>query len=135
MQDDEHVLCGACAARLAGQLQIGWLALVLTGTGLLLIAQGSPWLWPSAAVAVGVVERYAIARLAIDARLFEQLQMPGHDLARLDQALAALGMSAPGKAGRALLPRIAGTRRWMLCHTLLVGAQTLCIAIALRSPG
>jgi hypothetical protein len=130
MREDERFLCGVCAARLAGQEPIGWLALLLTAGGLFALALHgwSPW-WLAVA-GLGVIERYVAVRLAIDTRLFGQLARPGLDLAGLDAALSQLKM-VPAAAGvRPLAPRLHGALAWARRHTMLVAAQAACAAVA-----
>lgn len=130
MQEDERSSCGVCAARLAGQAPLAWLGLLLTGCGVLaLVVQGwSAW-WTAVAL-LGLLERYAAVRLAIDAGLFAQLARGGTGLAGLDAALSELKMVAASGATRPLAPRLQGALGWARRHAALVAAQSLCAAIA-----
>lgn len=130
MNDDERWTAAACAARLAGQLQLGWLALLIGGVGLVALALQAPSPWWCGAVLVGLAERYVAVRLAVDVRLFDRLGGNQGDLQRLDAGLAALRMLPAGRAGRPLQQRVDGALGWARRHTLLVAAQVVIAALA-----
>ncbi len=134
IQPDERPLCGVCAARLAGQGQLGWLSLLVTAAALLALTQAGASVGWALVLLLGAAERYVAVRLAIDARLFGQLGGSGLALEQLDAALAALGMSPKGKAGRPLRQRVDGALAWARCHSALVVAQAL-LAAALLAAG
>jgi hypothetical protein len=128
MNESERSLCAVLAARLEGQIQIGWLALVITAVSLLATALNVAPLWCGIAL-LGCAERYVAARLAIDARLFAQLASRAMTLVQLDEALGRLNMIKRDKANRFLKARIDGARAWANRHTLAVIAQMLLIAL------
>jgi hypothetical protein len=129
--EEERTLCGACAARLEGQRELCWLALLLTAAGVLALLRETAVSWWLAVVLLGLGERYVAARLAIDARLFEQLARCGPDLLRLDCALATLGMVPAAAGGRPLAARLQGALGWARRHSVLCLVQLLAAAAAL----
>lgn len=127
----DRALCALCAARLEGQLQIGWLSLLLTMTALAALSRDGASAWCVAAALLGLPERYLAARIAIDARLFRDLAQ-GMSAPALDGALEAMKMAAAEKSGRSLEQRVAGAMAWARRHTALVAAQVASLALGLR---
>lgn len=135
--------CQACAARLHGQRDVGAFALLISGLAMAALALGLSGFWrlgvpASAALATaltaGLVERYLAVRLALDAHLFDALARGRiADLATLDEALAALSLAPPEKAGRALAQRTSGALRLARWHTGVVVLQ--CAALLLAGIG
>lgn len=123
-ESDRH-LSAICAARLHGQLQAGWLSIVLDAAGLIVLAQGAAnvaWLF---VLLAGIAERYVAVRLAIDERLFVHLAAGGLGLATMDAGLTSLGIPARTREERPLSDRVAGALRWARRHTGIVIVQVL----------
>jgi hypothetical protein len=133
MNESERALCGTCAARLEGQLQLAWLAVAMTAAALLAGALSATVAW-CGVVLFGLMERYVAVRIAVDARLFAQLAAQPLTLAHLDEALGQLGMMAKDKRGRPLSDRIEGARAWAQRHTVLVVVQVLSAAVVMGYP-
>jgi hypothetical protein len=83
---------------------------------------------------LGLGEAYLAMRVGFDAALFRRLAAPVEtfDLGRLDEALLRLGLIPPGKTGRPIAERIAGTRRLLFWQGLMLGIQ---IALILTGAG
>ena len=94
----------------------------LTVGGIALAVISRP-LWPigAAVVAIGLVEFWLAARVAIDADLFAALG--GDDLARFDEAMRRLGLMAEDKAGRPMEARIRGALRLLKFQVALLLLQ------------
>lgn len=133
--------CHACAARLRGQRDVGAFALLVSGLALAALGVGLAGLWRlgapasaalAAALTAGLFERYLAVRLALDAHLFEALARGRiADLTVLDDALAALSLAPPSKAGRALALRTTGALRLARWHTGTVVLQCAALLLAL----
>jgi uncharacterized protein YbaP (TraB family) len=132
MNEDDRGRCAICAARLEGQIQIAWLALVLTAVSILVSAITTSPLWCGVAM-LGCVERYIAARLIVDARLFARLGSQSTTLKQLDEALAQLRMLAKHRSDRPLQARIEGALTWANRHTVVVASQALLTAFILAT--
>jgi len=95
-------------------------ALTIGGIALAVISRA---LWPvgGAVVAIGLVEFWLAARVAIDADLFAALG--GDDLAPFDEAMRRLGLMPEGKAGRPIEVRIQGALRLLKFQVALLVLQ------------
>ncbi len=130
---DERALCSACAhwlsacVRTVSAVGLGAAALALLA---LALRPALPW----AALAVLVLlpaERVLALRLRFDAGLFADLAEGRLDLPALDAALAALRLRRAAALPRALPERVAGARRLVLQHALLVLLQAAALLAAL----
>lgn len=134
MLAEDRALAAACAARLQGQMQLAWLALVFTALAVVALLLDDPgWPWWCGVILLGLVERYVAVRLRLDAALFAWLARPGTELEHLDAAFLALGFR--GKAGRPLADRVRGTQDWLRRHVLLCTAQLVLAACAFATGG
>jgi hypothetical protein len=110
---------GAMVHAVSAALTIGGLALAVFDQAL----------WPAGVIAIGAVEFWLAARVAIDADLFAALG--DDDLARFDDAMQRLGLMQAGKAGRSMEQRIRGALRLLK----LQGATLLLQIAALLAGG
>lgn len=130
MTPSDRQLCAVCAARAAGQLQVGWLGLALSIAAWVGLHVG-PTSWPWLGVAaLGIAERYVAARLAVDRQLFADMAQGTESLASLDAAMAALAMGAPASPPRPVADRARGLQGWARRHTALVVMQVVAAVVA-----
>ena len=113
----------------------------LLGLGPWLVGVNAPWLVALSAVllVLGVLEKYWAFRVAFDADLFQRVAEGTQSLAErtqaLDQALAALGLQPPGRAGRPWTERRQGALALLRRQVWLVGVQVvLVLGFILASP-
>jgi hypothetical protein len=80
-------------------------------------------------IGLGLIEKYWALRVALDAELFQRLAAAPEQLPRrtaeLDQALAQLGLQAPGMAARPWDQRSRGALRLLRRQALCLLAQLL----------
>ncbi|WP_077032657.1 hypothetical protein [Pelomonas sp. KK5] len=122
MDERERARCAALAALLQASAVLSALSLLLDGAALLLMFGKAM----APVLLLGLGERYFAYRIALDRRLFEALA-DGRivSLPLLDDALDALGLRKPAPLTRSLDERIAGTRRLLKLHAVVVALQLL----------
>ncbi|MFL6234321.1 MAG: hypothetical protein ACJ76N_14405 [Thermoanaerobaculia bacterium] len=126
MQDDEDFERRATAAVLETGVMIGRASLLLALFALVLvfpIPRGERVLI-FASAAFGLLQGWLALRVAVDARLFALIGLPGH-LAALDRVLGRLRTSAPPERGFAERSRGA-LRLWKL-QVVTFFLQALCL--------
>jgi len=129
--------CAWSAAIAAAILRRGALlhtaSLVLTVATVIAVVATRPdsaWLIAIAVVAaLGIVEFWLAARVALDAELFDVLAVRPSDLAGFDRAMQSLGLMPPAKANRPLTDRIRGALRLLKLQALTLGLQVAVLVI------
>ncbi len=119
---------GAVVNRLSGGLTL--LSLLALGAAALLSAR-APALAALPVLALGLLQAFLAARVALDAALFQALaQGVVADLPALDGALRNLALAPAAKLGRPLPPRMAGARRLLRLQLLAFLAQLAALLAA-----
>lgn len=91
---------------------------------------GSSWVVVMAVVAaLGIVEFWLAARVALDAELFDVLAARPSDLTGFDRAMQNLGLMPPAKANRPVADRIRGAFRLLKLQALTLGLQGAALVI------
>ncbi|MGD9881846.1 MAG: hypothetical protein AB7F22_16510 [Reyranella sp.] len=80
-------------------------------------------------VALGVVEFWLAARVALDAELLDALAARHADLAGFDGAMQRLHLMPPGKAGRPIGARIRGALRLLKLQAAMLGLQLAVLVV------
>lgn len=109
---------------------VALLSLLFTAAALSPWLGAAPGLLRGAIIVLGIGAIWYSVRMAIDERLFRRLLTlgPHEELDSLDQALMALGMMKPDKAGRPMPARFQGALRlvrWQAGLTLTQGILTV----------
>jgi len=138
MSEIDRALCAATARLLqAARVPAAWgLALSVVAVAVLALAGRSlPMLSAMAFAAVallGLPERYLAFRLYFDAGLFRDLAGGAiASLSDLDGALHSLGLRPAAGQARALDDRVAGARRLLQHHGIVVACQSGLLLLAL----
>lgn len=128
---DARARCAVAAALLhGGRITAGLALLAAAGLGLAVLPLPGrtppPWPLVATALLLLLVERYLALRVALDARLFDDLA-GGRcaDLATLDRALQQVLAVPAAKGGRSLHARIGGAQRLLGLHALATAALLL----------
>jgi hypothetical protein len=106
------------------------MAALLTGVAMAFVTAkpGAAWLSVGiAVVALGAVEFWLAARVALDAELFDSISGKGADLEGFDRAMLGLGLMPADKANRALALRIRGAFRLIKLQALAFAAQVVAL--------
>jgi len=82
-----------------------------------------------AIVALGVVEFWLAARVALDADLFDTIAARRADLAGFDRAMRRLDLMPPGKSGRPIDARIRGALRLLKLQASALGLQLAVLVV------
>ena len=108
-------------------------SLVLTVATVIAVVSTRPGSASLVAIAVvaalGIVEFWLAARVALDAELFDVLAARRSDLAGFDRAMQSLGLMPPAKANRPLAHRIRGAFRLLKLQALTLGLQVAVLVI------
>lgn len=131
--DHQQAAIGAALASAEAVLSPASLAIGIAGIALASLGGGhvQVWIdWLALAIQGGVM---AMAlglglRLRIDRRLFDALITPD-DLDNFDSTMVALKLMPPGKAGRPMAARLAGTLRLLRAQGMCLAAQLLALGI------
>ncbi|MEO7241419.1 MAG: hypothetical protein ABIW85_00795 [Variovorax sp.] len=138
MAPADRALCAATASLLHSYAAVAALGLPLSAVALIALALTAASLsivtgaGYGAVVALGVVERGFWLRLGFDAGLFGDMASGAIESpSTLDRTLHRLGLRAMPHVPRDLDDRVAGTRRLVRWHALLVVAQCAMMMLAL----
>jgi len=80
-------------------------------------------------VALGAVEFWLAARVALDADLFDAIAARHGDLAGFDRAMLRLGLMPTGKAGRPIDARLRGAFRLLKLQASALGLQLAVLVV------
>lgn len=128
MNADERAAVVVTSRLMRAASRLDWLSTGLTIVASAAIVLTSPHPYAAAVVILGIVAKFYFVRIALDARLLEDVAAETLSTAALDQVLVSLGFVPPHRTGRPWSDRCRGARRLVVIASLITAAQALTLA-------